>query len=334
MAGRIRGVFFDLGDTLLNFGHVDVPSLFESGAHLAYTYLRSLGKALPPFAAYHRSQLWAVRWGYFKSRVTGREFDARALIARLGRKMGHQLTDHQIDELAWLWYEPLSRCAAVEPGLRATLEHLSRGRTLGLISNTFIPASALDRHLAQAGLVDLLPVRVYSCDVRFRKPHAAIFQVALGRANLPAQETLFVGDSPVADITGARRVGMITVLKDSTGRYATSRVHPDRTISRLSELPALVAGYEGTERAGSAALGALRGDRMVHSAPRPEEWDRPMDRVLVALAGAVAGAAVGFLAGRARVCSVAGCSARTNLIVSVVGWAVFGAAVGYYLATR
>jgi hypothetical protein len=59
-----------------------------------------------------------------------------------------------------------------------------------------------------------------------------------------------------------------------------------------------------------------------------------MVRVLVALAGAVAGAAVGFLAARARVCSVPGCSVRTNLIISMIGWAVFGAAVGYYLATR
>lgn len=245
MAGRIRGVFFDLGDTLLNFGHVDVASLFESGAQLAYAYLQSLGKTLPSFASYHRSQLWAVRWGYFKSRLTGREFDARALIARLGHKMGHNLTARQIDELAWLWYEPLSRCAAIERDLRGTLEQLSHGRTLGLISNTFIPASALDRHLQQAGLLDLLPIRVYSCDARYRKPHPAIFRVALQRADLPAEQTMFVGDSPVADIAGASRVGMISVLKDPGGRYANGPVRADHTISHLSELPAVVAGYDG-----------------------------------------------------------------------------------------
>ena len=59
-----------------------------------------------------------------------------------------------------------------------------------------------------------------------------------------------------------------------------------------------------------------------------------MNRLLIALLGAVAGAAVGLLAARARVCSVAGCSVKANLIVSMIGWAVFGAAVGYYLATR
>ena len=245
MAGRIRGVFFDLGDTLLNFGHVDVLGLFESGARLAYAYLQSMGKALPSFADYHRRQLWAVRWGYLKSRLTGREFDARARIDLMGRKMGHHLTEQQIDELAWLWYEPLSRCASIENDLPETLAQLSAGRTLGLISNTFIPASALDRHLKQLGLLDRLPIRVYSCDVHCRKPHPAIFRVAMERAGLAAAETVFVGDSPGADITGAHRAGMISVLKDPIGRHARGNVRANHTIARLSELRAIVAGYEG-----------------------------------------------------------------------------------------
>lgn len=56
---------------------------------------------------------------------------------------------------------------------------------------------------------------------------------------------MFVGDSPVADIAGASRVGMVSVLKDPAGRYATGPVRADHTISRLSELPAILAGYDG-----------------------------------------------------------------------------------------
>jgi len=73
---------------------------------------------------------------------------------------------------------------------------------------------------------------------------------------------------------------------------------------------------------------------MVRPAPGPGRSGCPMDRLLIALAGAVAGAAVGFLAARARVCCVAGCKVKTTLIVSIVGWASFGAAVAYTLATR
>jgi len=239
MTGRIKGVFFDLGETLLNFGHVDVSGWFESGARLSYAYLDALGQPLPSFAKYHRRQLWAIRWRYFLSRLSGQEFDARTLIARLARKMGQNLTDRQVEELAWLWYEPLSHCATAESDLQRTLQHLAVGRTLGVISNTFIPASALDRHLAQLNLLDLLPVRVYSCDARYRKPHPAIFRIALQRAGLRAEETMFVGDSLTADIAGANRAGMISVLKDSTGRGGYGTIRPKHRISHLSELPAV-----------------------------------------------------------------------------------------------
>jgi putative hydrolase of the HAD superfamily len=244
MAGHIRGVFFDLGDTLLDFGHVDILSLFEAGAHLSYDYLTSLDKHVPSFAKYHRGQLWSIRWRYLISRITGREFDARTLITRRARTMGFDLTDAQVEELSWLWYEPLSRCATAESGLRQTLERLSAGRTMGIISNTFIPAATLDRHLAQMNLLDLLPIRVYSCDVRYRKPHPAIFHVALQQAGLRADQTLFVGDSLVADIAGANRVGMISVLKSPTGRGGLGTIKPKHRISRLSELLPLVDGYD------------------------------------------------------------------------------------------
>jgi len=51
--------------------------------------------------------------------------------------------------------------------------------------------------------------------------------------------------------------------------------------------------------------------------------------MLTVLAGGVAGAAVGFFAGRARVCSVAGCNVKANMIASILGWAFFGAAVAW-----
>jgi len=52
------------------------------------------------------------------------------------------------------------------------------------------------------------------------------------------------------------------------------------------------------------------------------------------VAGALIGAAVGVLLGRARVCSSETCHARANMVLSVVAAAVFGAAVAYYFAGR
>ncbi|MFA6133673.1 MAG: hypothetical protein WC869_06615 [Phycisphaerae bacterium] len=55
-----------------------------------------------------------------------------------------------------------------------------------------------------------------------------------------------------------------------------------------------------------------------------------MEIVLKLLAGAAAGAAVGLLAGRARICSSGVCTGRAHLAASMIGWAVFGAAVTWW----
>jgi putative hydrolase of the HAD superfamily len=248
MDRRIKGILFDLGDTLLDFGQLDVTSLFEAGGHLAYQYLKDLEQPLPPFRRYLKTQLWAIRRNYFLSRITRREFNSVDLILRLAARTGQDLTREHALRLAWLWYEPLSKEATVEEGLPETLRRLrDSGLTLGLVSNTFIPADVLDRHLAQEGLLEFLPVRTYSCDVGYRKPSRRIFRAALDAADLAAGETLFVGDSLRADIKGANRMGIVTVLKDPTDRHARSRIKPHHRIRRLTELPAVVAEYNGDE---------------------------------------------------------------------------------------
>ena len=158
--------------------------------------------------------------------------------------MGQQITPEQLDEMAWLYYEPLSRRASIEPGLPELLQGFrQRGLALGVVSNTFIPAKALDRHLSSAGLIDLLPMRVYSCDVRYRKPDRRIFRIALERLGTAAEATMFVGDNLRADIAGANRAGLISVLKDRTGLVRTRFTRPAHRVRALSELTPIVDRY-------------------------------------------------------------------------------------------
>ena len=245
MGRRIRGILFDLGDTLLDFGKIDVPKLFKAGAGLAYEYLRQLDQPLPSFGRYHRRQLWAIRWNYFKSRLTGREFNSLDLMARIAGTSGHELTGEQLIELAWRWYQPLGETATVEEGLPEMLAGLREaGLTLGLVSNTFVPAPVLDRHLQRERLLDWLPVRVYSCDVGYRKPLPEIFTEALGRAGLKADETMFVGDSVRADILGANRVGMVSVLKDPADRHADGRCPACHRIQSVLQVRQVLQDYD------------------------------------------------------------------------------------------
>ncbi len=243
----VRGILFDLGDTLLDFGKIDAVKLFGIGARRGYQYLAELGVGLPDFGAYHRRQYWAVRWNYFKSRLTGRDFNIMEILDRIGRTFGHRLERENLVELAWRWYEPLSELASAEQGLKAMLAELTnRGMVMGVVSNTFLPGEVLDKHLAMENLLEYLPTRVYSSHQSYRKPARAIFDEALGKAELDPGETLFVGDSPRADIKGAARMGMIPVLKDPSGRRCLWGARPRHRIRSILQLPKILEQYDAT----------------------------------------------------------------------------------------
>ena len=246
MRQRIKGILFDLGETILDFGRIDLPALFKQGTKLAHEYLTQLGKNPPPFDRFHRVQSRALHWNIFTSHLTGRDFNALDLIATITQKMGLQLDREHFVALAGMWYEPLKEHASIQQGVHEMLrEFRGNGLTLGIVSNTFVPSEVLDAHLEQEGLLELLPIRVYSCDVTYRKPNRKIFQIALEKVGLDAKQTIFVGDSIWADIRGANRMGMVSVLKDSADRGLKRWIKPDYHIRSLLDLREIVAGNNG-----------------------------------------------------------------------------------------
>jgi HAD superfamily hydrolase (TIGR01509 family) len=245
MDRRIKGILFDLGDTLIDFAHASMTEMFLQGARLGYEYLRDLGKPVPGFRKFHFRQLWAIRWNYIKSRVTGREFNSLDIMGRFASKWGYELTEKENLELAWRFYQPLCKVATVVPEAPETVKALKdKGLKIALVSNTFLPGEILDRHLDLVSMGDMFDTKVYSSQVEFRKPHPKIFQIALDAVGLQAAEAIFVGDSPSADIAGANRVGMITVLRDLPVKRKPKRIAPDHHIADMTELLQIVAQYE------------------------------------------------------------------------------------------
>ncbi|MHC4648488.1 MAG: HAD family hydrolase, partial [Planctomycetota bacterium] len=136
---KIKAVLFDLGETLVNFGKVDTVKLFREGARLSYDFLEGLGQPVGNFRWYCWRNLMSVRLHYWLSNMTGKDFDALALSKKLGAKQGIELSEEQWRHLAWLWYEPLSKVAGVEPETVETLSTLKKlGLKLGIVSNTFV----------------------------------------------------------------------------------------------------------------------------------------------------------------------------------------------------
>ena len=222
MSCKINTILFDLGDTLLDFGKVSVAKLFDAGGRLAYEHLARLGHRLPPFSKFYLKNYIAIRWNVIKCAITLKDFHAAQLMDRILREMSIIVDRSTLLDLCWLWYKPLHDCVTVEAGLHDMLKDFAnQGLKLGVVSNTFIPGETLDRHLAETGLLEYLPKRIYSCDVGWQKPKPIIFQKALEIMESKPSETIFVGDKERNDVRGAKRAGMITVRKDITEKKSS-----------------------------------------------------------------------------------------------------------------
>jgi putative hydrolase of the HAD superfamily len=238
---RIKAVLFDLGETLLDFGRVNATRLFREGARLSYGFLKELGQPVGNFTCYFWRNLLRLRMRHLLSNLTGRDFDALALLRSIGKGKGISLSTEQWNHLAWLWYEPLSRLGRTEPGTRETLTALEGlGLKLGIVSNTFVNSYSLERHLQQLGILDFFAVRIYSYEFDFRKPDARIFLAAAERIGETSENILYVGDRIDKDIRPAIRAGMHAVLKDAYTNAGKKLPPGARRIGRLAELPDLV----------------------------------------------------------------------------------------------
>jgi len=238
---KIKAILFDLGETLLDFGRINTTKIFRQSAKLTYEFLQSSNKPLGNFQLYCWHSMIAFRFHCLVSSLTGKDFNALLLLKKIGIKKGFTLDEDQLRQLGWLWYEPLAKLARIEPRLKTTLTSLKQmGLKLGIVSNTFINAGSLDRHLAQFGILDFFPIRLYSHQFTFRKPDIRIFQTAAQQIGEPPQDVLFVGDRINKDIVPALKVGMQAVLKEAYTNIGKKIPKGVWRISRLSELPGLV----------------------------------------------------------------------------------------------
>ena len=112
-----------------------------------------------------------------------------------------------------------------------------RGLIVGLISNSHRSLDAFREHFS---LANIITVSVSGAEHGYMKPHRSIFDAALDRAKVKAQEAVMVGDSFTHDIQGALDAGWQAVLLRRSGERPVNAPAGLPIISTLSELPALL----------------------------------------------------------------------------------------------
>jgi putative hydrolase of the HAD superfamily len=158
-------------------------------------------------------------------------------------KLGLKLDEAVFREMTWLWYAPTVRHSKVAPDVIPMLTRFrNRGLKLAIVSNTFVPGFVLDRHLEIENLLQFFPYRVYSSELNVRKPDRRVFEHTLQLVEVDPQEAIFVGDNVRNDIVGARRAGMIAILKRPASETRTHGVadHLVRNMRELDQILPLV----------------------------------------------------------------------------------------------
>lgn len=101
-----------------------------------------------------------------------------------------------------------------ESGLLDQLKN--NGTVLGVVSNW---DSRLPEILKNIGLAPYFDFILASTVVGSAKPDAAIFEEAMQRAGVSPNEACHIGDEPLADIKGARKVGIDSILIDRNDHH-------------------------------------------------------------------------------------------------------------------
>jgi putative hydrolase of the HAD superfamily len=244
---RIKGVIFDLGNTLMYLDHQWKDVINQGGKDLA-EFMVEEGFEIDPvqFADDFislRESLW-VRARERQVEYTA-DYTLVTLLAQLGYyDVSQELIEGAVnaffafEESYWLPY----------PEAQATLRQLSAtGCRLALISNaTYDPL--IQRLVDKGDLRQWLDVSLSSAGVGVRKPHPQIFQKVLDHWGFAPSQAVMIGDTLQFDVLGAQNVSMKGILAtwDLYPNYdlGNEDIIPDATADSLTQLIEVVADFD------------------------------------------------------------------------------------------
>jgi putative hydrolase of the HAD superfamily len=229
---RFAAVFFDAGETLVH-PHPTFPDLFAQT-------LRTQGYDVSPEMVRERGHVVFER---FRAAAQANELWTTSL--ERSRRFWHdvyrvfvrELGIADADGLLDVLYETFTDLAnyRVFDDVPPVLDRLrDAGIVLGVVSNF---EEWLEQLLERLGVRSYFAVSVVSGVEGVEKPDPRIFALAMERARVRPQESVYVGDNPEFDVDPALQAGMFPVLVDRRERFPDA---PGARITSMGELPRLI----------------------------------------------------------------------------------------------
>jgi HAD superfamily hydrolase (TIGR01549 family) len=148
-----------------------------------------------------------VRYGQLRE-VTNAVWVSEAL-CNLGFKVSAD--DHRIKAALNVFFQDFIDTLELREGAKKLVKQSKEQCKVALISN-FTHAPVIYKSLRKMGISEFFNVVVVSEEVGWRKPSAKIFQTALKKLQIEPFEAVYIGDSPIEDIKGAKEAGLRTIF--------------------------------------------------------------------------------------------------------------------------
>jgi len=93
--------------------------------------------------------------------------------------------------------------------------------------------------MAMLGLTKFFKFRILSSRFGFKKPDVRLFDMAMKKLMVKAEESVYIGDNPPKDLMGAKKAGMTFILFRPEFKPCND-FQPDRHFNDYSELPKIL----------------------------------------------------------------------------------------------
>lgn len=238
----IRAVVFDLGHTLWDITP-QPDALARAYVDMRTTLVQRLDRSdLPEAAAFQRAVrdvLHDAAKTYFMDGPELREPPPHEWIDEACRRLGLEIEESLLRRITPpLFSTEIDGLVVGDGTLEAVMGLAAAGLRLGCITNTLADTVAIRAMLTRHGFAGLMRSVVVSTDEGWRKPHRKLFEKSLRELDVRPAEAVFVGDSPVHDVGGAKAAGMFAVLSRQYVQrsYPVDAPPPDAVIDHVREV--------------------------------------------------------------------------------------------------
>jgi len=161
-----------------------------------------------------------------------REITNAVWVAEALNNLGYEVgaDDYRIKCALNVFFKAYVETFELRDGAIKLLKRAREHSKVGLISN-FTHAPVIHKSLRLLGINTFFSVVAVSNEVGWRKPSPKIFEDALNRLGIKANEAVYIGDSPIEDIKGGKEAGLKTIFVpsqfNSLNDLAKSQQRPD-----------------------------------------------------------------------------------------------------------